>query len=147
MASPSLDDQGVVFASFQATGSSQNKLLRSIDGGRHWETIQLPAPAYHAELVLSTNFDQDHTVFGAFGNAIYKSTDSGSQWALLSQPPVTGIDLLRLSPNYTTDHTLFVGSYGGGVYRSTNSGLNWTFITTDTAPYVTDLGGVAWLPR
>ena len=25
------------------------------------------------------------------------------------------------------------------MYRSTNSGLNWTFITTDTAPYVTDL--------
>ena len=56
VASPSLDNQGVVFASFQATGSSQNKLLRSIDEGRHWETIQLPAPAYHAELVLSTNF-------------------------------------------------------------------------------------------
>jgi photosystem II stability/assembly factor-like uncharacterized protein len=139
VASPSLDNPGVIFASFQATGSSQNTMLRSMDGGQHWNTIQLPAPAYHAELVLSSDFAQDHTVFGAFGSAIYKSTDSGSQWSLLSQPPVAGIDLLRMSPNYTTDHTMFVGSYGGGVYRSTNSGLSWTFITTDTAPYVTDL--------
>jgi hypothetical protein len=142
VASSVLDNQGVIFASFREIGVSHDKILRSTDGGKHWDTIQLPLSTSHPELALSPNFAQDHIVFGAFNNGLFRSTDSGSQWTYVSVPPVTHIDLLRVSPNYPADHTLFIGSYGdygGGVHRSTDDGLTWSFITTDTAPYVTDL--------
>lgn len=139
VASPVLDNQGVIFASLQETGINQNKILRSTDGGKHWETIQVPAMFYHAELALSPNFVQDRTVLGGFGSGLYRSTDGGSQWTYVSNPPVTSIHLLRVSPDYPNDHTLFVGNYGGGVYQSTDDGLSWSRLFTDTAAYVTDL--------
>ncbi len=138
MASPNLDNQGMIFASLQEIGMNQNKLLRSTDGGKHWETVYVPASFYHAELALSPNFTQDHTVWGGFGSGLFRSTDGGSQWMSVSNLPVS-IDLLRVSPDYVHDHTLFVGSYGGGVYQSTDDGLNWSRLFTDTAPYITDL--------
>ncbi len=144
VASPNLDDGGIIFASF-VDNNHKDSIMRSTDGGRTWESIQMPQSDYQIPLAVSPNFANDHTVFALIENDLYKSTDSGAHWATIGAPETSGAGYNRfivVSPNYAVDNAIFVGLYDGygigGVYSSTNEGQIWGLMTGSAARAVTD---------
>ncbi len=117
-------EQGVCFA------ARLSGLYRSDDGGVTWNfafdslelTEQLPATA----VVLSPDFENDHTVFAGAPGGILHSVDGGQTWyvAMLPSPPPP-VSTLAVSPNFRRDGILLAGTTEAGVYRSADRGSRW----------------------
>jgi hypothetical protein len=75
-------------------------------------------------LVVSSNFDNDGTVFAAFDDGICRSTDGGSTWETVLQDPAVTFAKLAISPAYSRDRTVFIGSRSG-LQRSRDGGRLW----------------------
>jgi uncharacterized protein (TIGR03437 family) len=140
------DGQGNVYAGElgqDSTGSRNNTLAQSSDGGQTWTNIPLPAsPSAVSGVtnwvsILAAGPIVNLVVsYGAFQSAnflmdFYRSTDAGKTWTLSpsigpSEPPVS----------------LFVDSGANNLYvtgpsllTSADQGLTWTAVTTRTSRF------------
>jgi photosystem II stability/assembly factor-like uncharacterized protein len=78
-------------------------------------------------VVFSTDYANDGTIFSAYGVGILKSGDRGASWEeiTVSPPPPDGSlrqFVLAVSPSYGSDHTVFAATRQGEVFRSEDSG-------------------------
>lgn len=118
---PNFDQEPTVFAGYNGG------LLRSANGGEHWQNITFPEPApVISALIPSPTYANDGLLFaGTLEDGVFYSLDRGAHWK-------TGnfglIDLnilcLGISPNFELDHTLFAGTQSG-LFCSTNAGRSW----------------------
>ena len=102
-------------------------LLRTLDGGRSWENIQLPPPPpVVSSICFSPDYVRDGVIFAAtLEDGVLFSSDRGSRWVVWNFGLLDlNVYCLAISPNFAEDETLFVGTQSG-VFRSTNGGRAW----------------------
>jgi photosystem II stability/assembly factor-like uncharacterized protein/DNA-binding beta-propeller fold protein YncE len=99
-------------------GGGSFGVWKSIDGGATWQDTGFPDrdTSHSMQLILSPNYAQEATLFGATGDAVYRSRDGGQTWDLLKIPSKTefSIGALAISPNFASDQAILIG----GDYRS-----------------------------
>ena len=74
---------------------------------------------------LSSNYQQDRTLFIIVRHNLFKSTDGGNSW----QRIVNGIDnrglLAYLSGNTNNNQTMYLSSFIDGIYKTEDGGESW----------------------
>jgi photosystem II stability/assembly factor-like uncharacterized protein len=120
------EDTDTVYVGVQAGG-----LLRSVDGGRRWETINegLSDPHVHALCVCPSS---PPTLHVATASDIFRSTDWGEHWeaiGLKDRLPLTHFRSLQQAPDNpeTLYATAGAAPFGeeGALYRSLDMGETW----------------------
>ena len=99
-------------------------LVRSTDGGEHWQVAgQLP-PASTTELVLAGPSDR-RVLFAETSKGLFRSTDAGDTWtqALPSANPDAS-NIIAWSPDFSHDG-LMVALIEGVLWRSRDFGATW----------------------
>jgi photosystem II stability/assembly factor-like uncharacterized protein len=96
--------------------SSGSKLLKTTDGGQHWDIKTTPG-------CYCVSFINADTGFAASGYVISMTTDGGDNWVTVSNnmsgDTYTSIVFTDNDHGYATD-------YSCGVYKTTDGGLHWT---------------------
>jgi photosystem II stability/assembly factor-like uncharacterized protein len=122
--------------------ASSTGLYLSRDGGA-WDlatkSLGLNDVVPCTAVVLSPDFEHDHTVVGGMAGGILCSSDGGRAWILAGTPaPPPTITALAVSPNYLEDGVLLAGTMEDGILRSTDCGwhwVSWNFGLLDLAIY------------
>ena len=100
---------GLVLAAGEA------RLVRSTDGGGHWEAVHLPTDA----VVRSVQaIDARRWLIVAEGDVAFRTEDAGSNWARLSDSPGRG------SPRFVDGRLAYVGG-SPALYVSQDAGDSW----------------------
>jgi photosystem II stability/assembly factor-like uncharacterized protein len=95
-------------------GSGWSGLIKSTDGGNHWEAVNLGIPIGVSAFAIDP---RSHTFYAAYGGGIFKSTDGGATWTETnSLPRRTGTRSLTIDP--LDPNTLYAAT-GEGVYAIT----------------------------
>ncbi len=119
-----------------AVASSNNAILRTIDGGTTW--------AFPAGVTTTLSWSQKQSTSGNIGNpfclhpqnkngvfilagsALYRSLDKGNTWTLLNASvPGSSCHSFFVNPLDTNIMIATKGSSGGRVIKSTNYGATW----------------------
>ncbi|HBO3146301.1 TPA: glycosyl hydrolase [Pseudomonas aeruginosa] len=110
----------------------QGLLLRSSDGGEHFETLQSPAAGTLFGLIATR--DRGLLAFGLRGKA-YRSDDMGEHWqALPATEPATLTAGLRL-----IDGSLVLADESGALHISRDQGMHFQNAPLTEPSYLTDL--------
>jgi photosystem II stability/assembly factor-like uncharacterized protein len=114
-------------------------IYKSNDKGVTWTAVSawLPEPSHRTvlTLVISPNYQNDHTVFaGLFAAGVYKSTDGGNNWVLLPGTRNLTIQSLVISPNFAVDGTVFAGG-SSACYLTTDGGNSWRTLNAGFGGY------------
>ena len=80
-------------------------VLRSLDGGRSFDSVLERAGAPVRALVASPDFARDGTIFAAFDEQLFRSVDRGSTWEPLFDGQGMAFPRLAVSPAYRRDST------------------------------------------
>ncbi|GAB4332954.1 MAG: hypothetical protein OHK0038_08900 [Flammeovirgaceae bacterium] len=104
---------------FAVGGSSNNRVLKTTDGGNIWSETILPYSSDAAYDVFFENANNGYVVGGL--DRFYRTTDAGTTWTF-------GCCSAYPSANYGVH---FIGTTGfivgeGGIQKSTNSGVSYT---------------------
>lgn len=125
--SPIFDQDHTVFV---VTGrQTQGKLLRSVDGGEHWENLSVPESALPRGVELSPSFGTDQTLFLWMSDgSVLRSSNRGATWSPASEglgiPSGNRVQYLTISPAFGNDKTLFAATLTG-VYETYDRGQSW----------------------
>ena len=132
--SPAYATDRTIYAGTKRDVNDVSRVYRSTNGGAGWAETPLNITGYDVRaLVVSPNYQHDHTLFAGVGvdwdwysGGIFRSTDDGASWTAINN----GLDYqevhaLAVSPNYARDHTVLAIVWQGGAYRSTDSGNSW----------------------
>lgn len=125
--SPNFKNDSTIFLGRLGEG-----IRRSRDGGITLDSVKLSGKAVY-DIVLSSNYLTDHTLFAATNEGLFISEDEGDTWTMQTTIPFSE---LVLSPNFSNDNMLFGISYEA-VVKSTDRGVTW--YTADNgieAPYI-----------
>jgi photosystem II stability/assembly factor-like uncharacterized protein len=111
-------------------------VLKSIDGGAHWNLLTnfpgATSPSFYYYInKLVIRSDAHNTLYAALLGGIWKTTDGGANWAKLTITTAsTGCMDLVINP---VDNNILYAAFGlfvsDGVYKSTNGGSSWSKLT------------------
>jgi photosystem II stability/assembly factor-like uncharacterized protein len=105
-----------IFISTSSSGKTQGgSILRSIDGGQHWECI----PSID---ILKLFFLNDMNGFASGKGGILKSRDGGRSWHQVSDQSANEIAFISEDTGYAIDQRT--------LYRTDNGGKNWNLVKT-----------------
>ena len=124
---------------------THGKVLKTVDGGRTWQRLEMPYQAARKHGIKHPNFtnfiiDPDSPVLAGEGHArvylfgrggLYRSDDAGKTWRDLSETFAPGQinDMVRVRDHGKTRLFLTAapaeGLEKGGVYQSTDEGVTW----------------------
>jgi len=139
-------------SSFTPPGPPSWRILKSTDGGEHWNTFDagLPANTFISSLAVDST---GGVYIGYSGNlapgpfsppapaasgGVFKSTDGLQSWTDAGAGLIS-FDIRALAVNPAVSTVLYAGG-DGGVFRSSDGGGNWnpTGVTSYTGALVTD---------
>ena len=122
------DDEKYILA-----GAETGGVWRSIDGGKHWETLTDNFSNLAVESIVMHPDDDNIIYFGSSLGRVYKSTDAGTTWTLLGTAGSSRVRRLLINPENPS--IMFACSQNAGIYRSVDEGINWTKVSTDNYAY------------
>jgi mono/diheme cytochrome c family protein len=122
---------GVLFASGHPVQGGNSGLLRSDDGGRHFEPVSqgLNGPVDFHQLAVSAV--DPKRIYGVHGG-LQRSRDGGNSWTMAGELPPK---LLQLAASSTEPERLYVASEQG-FFVSQNSGDSWQRLFPEPATSV-----------
>jgi photosystem II stability/assembly factor-like uncharacterized protein len=109
-------------------GGGGDLVLRSIDGGRSWAELPMPALAVHLSIAntkpptLVLHALDERADGGRY--ALFTSTDRGNTWRESTGLP-SSIPVNSMVSDPRRPARLFAGTDGRGVFRSTDAGASW----------------------
>jgi|GEM_PF-886462 len=125
------------FSAFGRRGGERNGLLRTVDGGANWASIDgggtltglnISGVASRGNtIVISVN---DADIFANRG--IWRSTNTGTNWTQISGGAGTGLPAgasYDLTGDPGNQSCLFTNAGTNGVYRSIDAGATWTKVS------------------
>jgi photosystem II stability/assembly factor-like uncharacterized protein len=126
--SPNYAHDGTLLA-----GTLEDGVFRSADRGSRWAAWNFGLLDLNTLcMAISTDFDQDETLFVGTETGVFRSTNGGRAWREVDFPtefaPVLS---LALSPNYASDGILFAGTESYGLFRSDDRGHTWARLGKD----------------
>ncbi len=170
----SVADPRVVYATgIGPSGSYLSAVLKSTDGGVHWQQIAngLPPttsedPQWQASAVVVSANDANVAYVAlavkSGGGRIYKTTDGGKEWSAIHAFPESPTDL-AISPDEsetvacaTTQGIIYIGTQGGSLWHKADLGLGLLYavdiLNADriavganiSGAYLTTDGGNTW---
>jgi photosystem II stability/assembly factor-like uncharacterized protein len=135
-------------------GTAGAGVLRSLDGGEHWNAINRGLPTLYVSAV-AIDPNAAATLYAGTDMGVFKSTDGGETWSAAKtgmeeserRPNVYGLSVVPGSPP-----TIYAVTYDG-IYKSVDGAANWAafgnrhpghprFITVDTVSPETAYVGV-----
>jgi photosystem II stability/assembly factor-like uncharacterized protein len=133
----------IVYAATAASsGVALCGMLRSIDGGNSWTTINGGFSSFtggNRDIYIDpvTAGNATTTVLVANGGGVLRTTNSGTQWNIALSGSAHSIVALPNQPG-----TLFTGIFSNtpslsGLYRSTDNGATWTQLSSGTIDLAT----------
>src|SRR5579864_245111 len=120
------------------------ELLRSTDGGAHWQAANLDLQVSSVMAIAPVPGARGLVYAGAadpagFTGALFKSTDHGVRWAVsgrgLVDRSVVGFAVDPAAPS-----TLYAGDLVQGVFKSADGGRHWAALTAPRGPTDTGAG-------
>jgi photosystem II stability/assembly factor-like uncharacterized protein len=120
--------------------STWNKAVyKSVDNGQNWElknkglttdrqanSTEYWSPHFR-NIVISSNFESDNTMFLAGFDGLFKTEDRADKWTQLETLPVNLIKGFAVSPPKKNERSsIAITTYGGGAYISDDDGISWT---------------------
>jgi photosystem II stability/assembly factor-like uncharacterized protein len=129
----------IVYAATSASGNSDGRLFRSMDGGRTWNVAysSLAYKDWGTNLSALAVDPQDAlTVYVADERAdmfaLFKSTDGGTTWITLGAGPRAQI-LVALTVDPQRPSVVYAGT-NFGVFKSTDAGMTWNPVSSSVFP-------------
>jgi photosystem II stability/assembly factor-like uncharacterized protein len=116
----------------------RNGVYKTTDEGYTWQRLRgglkthPQADAYAAphfrNIVVSSGFIGNQTIYVAGFAGLFKSMDGGSSWQEQSTLSRCGPINVSLSPDFANDSSVAVSTYRDGVFLSVNGGAAWSAI-------------------
>lgn len=105
-----------------ALGSDAVGILKSVNGGQSWNSINsgLPPSGYQA---LAQSGTGSVLVTGDYTGALFRSTDGGASW----HPAATGLTATSIHSLAADPHApgTFFASTNASIFKTTDGGLHW----------------------
>jgi photosystem II stability/assembly factor-like uncharacterized protein/DNA-binding beta-propeller fold protein YncE len=168
--SPRFSQDGVVLL---GGNYSNNRIVRSADGGRTWRAVfdgdSVEGASDVVGLAFSFDFARDRTVYAWLQDAgLLRSTDAGLTWSLVTRDKEHYVQVLLAAPFPAGQ--LILGALEGRVLISRDGGQTWRdvggnvpdarmwssalalglqdtlYLGTDVGVYRTEDGGQTWAP-
>ena len=129
--SPTFAQDQTLFQSTFVTGTLNEVLMKSTNGGATWMTLPPLGASILETIILSPNYANDQTLFIAFlfGGYTWRSTDGGQSWShvIYSGGNMQGTDDVEFAADYVTSNVVFLfRPYGNFLVRSTDGGQIFT---------------------
>jgi photosystem II stability/assembly factor-like uncharacterized protein len=119
------------------TGSSDGKVMVSINGGVNWTNISAGLPNRYVKSIIVSPTDSNTaylTVSGFNSGHVFKTTNAGANWTDISgNLPDIPTNTLLIDPRNA--NTLYVGT-DIGVFRSTTDGNTWETFNMGMPPVI-----------
>jgi photosystem II stability/assembly factor-like uncharacterized protein len=104
-------------------GGQAEQLIRTSDGGDHWETVALPEGSARVGAIVFSDGSNGWLLVGGQGSRLYATSDAGGTWRRLPDPPPDADGLRFRSPSEAWMGSTAVGA--PHVYASTDAGSTW----------------------
>ncbi|MCB8963379.1 MAG: hypothetical protein H6651_23915 [Ardenticatenales bacterium] len=109
-------------------GTDGDGILRSTDGGRHWDLSNFGLREFAVlDVVLAPKAGRYEFAFAITENSFYQSPNGGRAWRLVEMGAIRPV-ALTLSPNFSDDRTLYLGTEDGELFVSCDAGLSWQLL-------------------
>lgn len=130
--SPNYESDSTVFISMW-----NEAIFKSDDGGNTWKRYPLGLTCHSQadsdkyksphfrDLRISSDFENDETVFLGGFDGLFKSTDGGRHWTQMETLPLRLIKGLALSPGDRDSLSVAITTYGGGACTTEDQGSTW----------------------
>ncbi len=103
-------------------------VLRSTDGGRHWELANFGLREFAVlDVVMAPKTGRYEYAFAITESGFYQSPNGGRAWRLVEMGEIRPI-ALALSPNFAEDQMVCLGTEDGELFVSMDAGLSWTCV-------------------
>jgi photosystem II stability/assembly factor-like uncharacterized protein len=122
--------------------ATRTGLLRSTDGGIHWEDVHrsLPQGFYRAVIVDPT----DANIVYTGSTSIFKSSDGGDRWGESSSGwPMRGVESFAVDP---ADPNIVYAGGEGALYKSVLGGMTWMAPDDDFPPSASSVTAILIAP-
>lgn len=103
-----------------AMGNEPNTLLKTVDGGRHWEALPLPGSI---QSTMISFYPVTSKIILMARDTLYRSADGGHTWTKLAT--IDGADVSQFE---FTSTTVGYACTGHGVYKTIDTGTNWRLV-------------------
>jgi len=111
----------------------QNKILRSIDCARSWQSYYFDTRANVYVSYLAVNPGNSDIVYAGLSTGdLLKSGDKGQSWAIINRFN-DKITKITISPK--NNNLMFVGLQGNSLWRSSDAGKTWVDLRTKMSQF------------
>lgn len=121
----------------------KNVIIKTIDGGANWSTINSEWNGGHDDIILNSvffinsntgwavgNCDRANPLYWTLDPVIKKTTDGGSSWVSQSSGGITNP---LLSVYFINDSIGYATGCNGIIIKTTNGGTNWVTLNSGTS--------------
>ena len=131
---------------YAGTSPEERNVYRSIDGGKHWDTVKngLPQDKLYLSyfpMILEFNPINSNIIYIGTHPGVFKSIDSGKNWQSINNGLPSMGHATALAINTNDPDIIYVGIYGTGIFKSIDGGETWSLSSDgiDCGPYIPEI--------
>jgi len=108
--------------------ATSQSLAHSLNEGRTWKSVALPATAKGNIVALTISAGRAKTIYVAVvGSGVLQSHDGGRTWLARNQG-LSNSEVVTLAAHSTQPRTVYAYVVGKGIFRSRDAGASWNLV-------------------